>query len=159
MGKIMLATLGRYQDQMWTITQETETLLNRIEPQDASELTRLRLELARVMTAYQLFVHREVFEPLIRTGTPAEAGHARAMKIECIMIAEEFRAFAQLWAQVDIGPRWKDYRVAGLDFARRIRAHIEHVRAAAPSYLEGRRPAGLMPPVDRIISPIGRRAA
>jgi ABC-type histidine transport system ATPase subunit len=155
----MLATLGNYQNQMWAITLEGEALLNRLEPQDPAEVNRLRMELARVMTAYQLFVHREVFEPLIRTGTPAEVNQARAMKSECILIAEEFRAFVHLWTAADIAVRWADYQAAGLDFARRIRAHIERVRAIAPACLAGRRPAGLMPPPERIVSPIGTRAA
>jgi hypothetical protein len=155
----MLATLGNYQDQMWAIAVDSEARLAQPIPQDPGEIARLRLEMARVMTAYQLFVHREVFEPLIRTGSPAEANQARAMKSECILIAEEFRAFVHLWTAADIGARWRDYRAAALDFSRRIRAHIEHVRTMAPACLAGRRPAGLMPAPERMISPIGYRAA
>jgi hypothetical protein len=155
----MLATLGKYQDQMWSITLESEAQLAQPDPQDAGDIARLRLEMARVMTAYQLFVHREVFEPLIRAGSPAEVNQARAMKSECILIAEEFRAFVHLWTAVDIVARWADYRAAGMEFSRRIRAHIEHVRKVTPTCLAGRRPAGLMPPPERIVSPIGCRAA
>lgn len=132
-GMDMLATLDNYQDQLWAIAREAERHLQAGDPQAAAEIDRLRLEFGQVMGAYQRFVHREVFELMTRTGTPAQVDRARAMKTECILIGEEFRAFVTSWPATDISARWPDYRAAGLEFSDRTRAHIEQVRGLVPA--------------------------
>lgn len=136
----MLDTLGEFLDRMTAISVSGDEYLASPTPAGLDDLSRTRAEQARIITAYQLFVHREVFEPLIASGSPEQVRRAKELKIECIMLAEEFRAFARCWAPDGVSGQWDAYRAAALDFSARIRTHARNIRMSAPAYLGGRQP-------------------
>jgi hypothetical protein len=144
-------TLRDFLDQMWAITVASERDLRETGPQSAPELGARRLRMAHLLTSYQLFVHREVFEPMIRSESEVDRKRACEMKVECIVLAEEFRAFARLWATADLVKRWADYQPAGLEFLDRIRAHIARVMRHTPPQL--------FQPPQSAAKPIGRHVA
>jgi len=120
--------LQEYLDKMLAITLRIEPHLIGPAPAGTAELAQARAEQARTITAYQLYVHREIFEPMIRNGSPVQIGRARAMKVECIMLAEDFRAFARLWNVDNALDQWPVYQSAALALRDRIRAHVDHVK-------------------------------
>jgi hypothetical protein len=137
----MLNTLDQFLDRITALTTRAEDHLSSTMPTAIAELARIRAEQARIITAYQLFVHREVFEPLIRSGSATEIARAKELKTECIILSEEFRSFARCWAIDDVERDWCAYRTAALDLAKRIRQHAAKVRATAPAFLSGRHPS------------------
>lgn len=120
--------LQDYLDKMLAIMLRIEPHLVGAAPASTAELAQARAEQARTIIAYQLYVHREIFEPMIRNGSPAQIARARAMKVECIMLAEDFRAFARLWNVDNALDQWPVYQSAALALRDRIRAHIDHVK-------------------------------
>lgn len=127
----MRAALATYHEQMTAAVERGEALLKAGPPGvNVAELSPIRLQMAQIITSYQLFVHREVFEPLIRSGNAGWAEKARALKTDCILLAEDFRAFVRVWATKDAVAHWDEYRPAAAAILGRIRAHIAAVRGS-----------------------------
>ncbi|MGY2734707.1 hypothetical protein [Sphingomonas sp. UYP23] len=80
------------------------------------ELERCRGEMSRVLSIYSLFVHREIFEPLLLNGTASEVTAAKEIKLECICLVEEFCAFNSRWQFADLAFEWKNYQPAAQEF-------------------------------------------
>ena len=119
--------LRDYHDRMGALVRQIETRL-REGPCAADALTRMRGEMARLLTAYQLHVHRELYAPLLAGSPPLlDPRRIRAIKAECIAIGEEFRAYRDHWAKRDVAADWLDYQPAAQGFMARIRRHIEDV--------------------------------
>jgi len=137
----MLNTLDEFLNRMTAITAQSEEHLASITPVGIAELTKARSEQSRIITSYQLFVHREVFEPMIASSDVADKQRVRMLKAECIVLAEDFRAFARSWTAEDVAGNWTSYRAAALDFVSRIRRHAANVRATAPTFLGDKRPS------------------
>lgn len=120
--------LERYLEEMLAITSDAERHLRSAEPRGIAELGQVRARMTQAMSAYQIYVHREVFEPASRDGSPDEIARARALKIECVMLSEEYRAFARHWAIDDIAATWPRYQPAALDWNRRVERHVGMIR-------------------------------
>lgn len=135
----MLRTLDDYFDRMLAINADAERhVLGGAE--NAATLARLRREQAQTMTSYQLYVHRELFEPLIAGGVPADVARARALKVECISLSEDFRAYSRRWTEQNPADHWAIYRAGALEMTARVREHVANVRAQAPDFSIGRSP-------------------
>lgn len=133
----MLDTLREFLDRMTTIASRAEEHLASISPVCVADLGKARAEQARIITSYQLFVHREVFEPLMKAGTPAEVARVKQLKTECIMLAEDFRAYTRAWTIDAVAKDWPTYRISALEFVARIKQHAANVKETAPAYLDG----------------------
>jgi hypothetical protein len=123
--------LHGYLDKMFEITDQVHSHLSARAPSGVAELARARAEQARTITSYQLYVHREIFDPMMRSGTVEQVAKAREMKVECIMLAEDFRAFARRWQIDNVLSEWDAYRPAALDLRDRVRGHITNMRRAS----------------------------
>ncbi len=123
--------LDDYLDKMLAITFRVEPHISGRTPSCVAELANARANQARPITAYQLYVHRELFEPIMHTGRADQIAAAREMKVECIMLAEDFRAFARQWHIDNVLSEWHVYQPAALALRDRIRSHISHVRKLA----------------------------
>ena len=130
----MLRTLSGYQDRMLEVTGRARTNLMERGPEAAADLDRARMEMAQLMASYQLFVHRQIFEPLIATGELDEVSAAKALKVECIALAEEFRDYTKYWASQDVAARWTDYKPIALAMIARVRSHAGNVRRLASQF-------------------------
>lgn len=137
----MLQTLVAYQDRMLELTRRVEGNLSTGGPQAICDLERDRSAMAMLMASYQLFVHREVFEPMLASGVAADVAQARSMKIECIALAADFIAYAKHWSAQDIQSQWSLYVPQARCMVRRIRDHARGVRRVAPPLLGGRSPS------------------
>jgi hypothetical protein len=97
----------------------------------SEELVRQRIaDSALVLASYQLFVHREVFAPMLEHADARTRARVTELKVECIALTEDLRFnVRELMARVDDAPLDWDMIAAGVGwFNGRVRAHIAQVR-------------------------------
>ncbi|MDP1027671.1 hypothetical protein Q5H91_10635 [Sphingomonas sp. KR1UV-12] len=112
--------------------------LMRRRPDDVrAALAKSRLELFRLLRAYQLFKHHEIFDPVLRRGTATQIAAATRMKANCIAAGDAYRTYMNLWASQDVVEAWSSFRPATLAMAQRTRAHILVERAGVPQLFAG----------------------
>ena len=126
----MLARLRTYQDRVLALAGEAERLLRGDGPAAAQRLAQLRVEQGVAIAAYQLFVHREIFAPMIREGTPDEVEAAKQLKVACIAFSNQFCHHVQEWTRRDPAREWASYRPAALAMVAELQGHIAQVRSA-----------------------------
>ena len=100
-------------------------------------LAHARWILVRMLHAYQVFKHAEIFDPAIRRGTPAQVQLATRLKADCIAASENYRAFVRVWSASDVVARWDEYRPAMLAIADQLRAHLSTERRTVADLLAG----------------------
>ncbi len=132
-----LARLNEHQQGILDHLEATEVIVRDGPQQIRGPLTRSRLEMFRLLRAYQLFKHGEIFDPLIREGNPAQIATAMRMKAECTSAGEAYRAYVNIWSSRDIVEAWESYRPAMNAMAARLRAHIARERLQVPELLAG----------------------
>lgn len=125
----MLATIEHYREAMLAITGRAAQHLSNKTPDGILELDRCRSEMAELLVRYSQFVHREIFEPLAGAGMTPEAIAAKEMKVECICLVEDFRAYTSRWRFADVAGSWHEYQPQAADFRLRIQRHLERVTA------------------------------
>ena len=83
-----------------------------------------------VLASYQLFVHREVFAPMLEHADAGTRARVNELKVECIALTEDLRFnVRELMAQADDAPLDWDTIASGVAwFNGRVRAHIAQVR-------------------------------
>ena len=128
-----------YEHQQGVLDHLARTLeLARCEPEEVrGALAKSRLEMFRLLRAYQLFKHNEIFDPVIRRGNLAQIATATRMKSDCTAAGDAYRAYVNLWASCDVVAVWSSYRPALLAMAQRLRTHIEVERTQVPQLLAG----------------------
>jgi hypothetical protein len=129
--------LEHYLDRILSITDTVEKHLPTLPPDDTAIIDAGRLTMARLLTAYQLFIHRELFEPLLESGNRADVSCARELKAECIGLADSFRIHARKWALQKPLDRWDEYQPASLCMLKRVRQHAFRVRRGARRLEQG----------------------
>ena len=136
----MFQRLQDYHAWMLAILDEVEPLLrDGTERPPAGYLGVRRQAMGQILSAYQRFVHREFFDPLIAGGSAANAALARAMKIECIDMTEGFRLIQRRWMGEDVSDHWDEYRTVALAMMARMRRHIADVADMARAISAGNR--------------------
>ena len=96
-----------------------------------------RWQMVRMLHAYQIFKHIEIFDPAIRSGSPDHARAATRMKAECIAAGDSFRRHVQQWSATSIADSWDSYRPAMLAMAEELRRHIVRERRSVEMLLDG----------------------
>ncbi len=140
----MREMLEQYLERIIAITVSTEMDLLPIPPEDTTRLEYSRMRMARILTAYQLFVHRELFQPLQASGDATDVECARQLKAECGALAEAVRTHTRKWSTQEPAVMWDEYRPAELGLIERIRQHILRVRAGAERLDRDAVPTGLL---------------
>jgi len=131
----LLTRLDGHQAKALEIISRGDVLLAPHATPDQGLLSQARWELTRVLGAYQMFKHNELFDPIIRNGPPDKARLAVQMKAECIALGAEYRAHVARCANLDIPAHWDSYRPAVLRLLMRIKAHIARERWIAARLL------------------------
>lgn len=131
----LLSRLDEHHARVLEIIRRGDLLLGPDAVPDQRLLGQAREDLTRVLGVYQLFKHRELFDPIIRDGPPDKARLAEQMKAECITLGEEYHAHVAGCANLDIPARWDSYRPAVARLLARIKAHIGRERWIAASLL------------------------
>ncbi|WP_375426962.1 hypothetical protein [uncultured Sphingomonas sp.] len=128
--------LGEHQTVIHDILRRDEQVLRSPE-RNAEALARSRWALARAIIAYQAFKHHEIFDPVMRRGSPADAAAARRLKAECIASGDAFRTYVAKWSKVSILDHWTEYQAAALALVAAVRCHLARERAATTALLRG----------------------
>lgn len=121
-----LEGLYRQQSDILDIMRGAEAML--CDTCDVAGLARQRWALMRALTAYQLFKHREIFDPALAQATPATAHRLVRMKRACLDLGDAFRGHVQRWSGSDVKAQWATYQPSALAIITRIRAHIARER-------------------------------
>lgn len=113
---------------------------------DMAALARLRWELVRLLAAYQMFKHREIFDPHIAGGAADRVRTARALKADCLALGEEVRRFVTQHSSGAVESP-DVYRAEALAFIARLRGHLDYEQSASAALL------GCDPRARRFIPP------
>lgn len=124
----ILTRLEDHQARATAMMDAAARILEANRAEDAPEMGRARWGMMRLLTEYQMFKHREIFDPAIRSGSPEAQRAAREMKAQCIAVGEEFRAYVAKWASTGVADNWAEYRTAAMAMIARIREHIASER-------------------------------
>jgi hypothetical protein len=127
----MREMLEQYLERIIAITVAAEMVIPVDPPEDTSHLEYQRMRMARTLTAYQLFVNRELFQPLLASSDSTDVECGRTLRAECATLADAMRAHTRKWAVQPPAGKWDEYRPAALAMIGRIRAHTLRVRAGA----------------------------
>ena len=134
----MLERLDEHQRAVLAIMNGGEALLTG-NARPVVEIARARWALTRALTAYQLFKHHEIFDPVIAGNTGADAVRAARMKKACLALGEDWKRYVQRWSATDVDGQWSTFQPAALTMIGRIRGHIARERVEAAALLGGRR--------------------
>jgi hypothetical protein len=85
-------------------------------------------ETVLLITSYQLFVHREIFAPLLVSGSPQQRARVNELKVECIALTEDLRFNARDLIAKEGPLDWNQTASKVGWFNGRVRAHIANVR-------------------------------
>lgn len=119
--------LQDYLDRIETSMDAGEVILARRDPSQASTVKAKCTEAALLIGSYQMFVHREVFEPLMASSDEHVRRQVCALKAECIALSEDLRAGVRTLAGQDT-PMDLDAIQARVEFFNgRVRKHIAGV--------------------------------
>jgi hypothetical protein len=121
---LLLAKLDEHQAKALEIIRRGDTLLAPGAEPNPGLLVQSRWELTRILGAYQAFKHHELFDPIIRNGSPDKVPLAEQMKRECVAIGEEYREHVARCTNLDIPKYWDSYRPAVARLLARVKAHM-----------------------------------
>lgn len=133
--------LNRYIAKLETSMTEGDALLAARDPASVDLVRQRCADAVALVIAYQQFVHREIFEPLMAHGNAGQRRLARELKIECIALTDELRRNIKQFMAQDFPFDW-DYlsgRVQG--FNAIVRAHVAKVRVLGETMAEHARAA------------------
>lgn len=122
----MTATMTEFHDRRMAIIStlnHARPMLNEGYENGWPGLLRLRGQLSEQMQSFQVFKHREIFNPLIARGRPQKA-IAEELKSDCIALGSEYQAFQWQWANADVKARWAEYRLSGMKMMTTIRKSL-----------------------------------
>ena len=117
---------------------DTALALTRQPPAEARQaLAVARWTTVRLLQAHQIFKHTEIFDPAIRSGSPAQAQAASRLKVDCIAAGEAFRDYVRKWSTTNAEEQWDRYQPAMLAMAEQMCAHLRSEREAVAALLDG----------------------
>lgn len=105
-------------------------LLARGSVPDPAAQARHRWELLRVLVEFQIFKHRDIFDPVIKQGDPRMAPRARILKAECAELGSEVRAFVAAWSDGSVDRDWDRFRAATLALIAKVERGLAGQRQA-----------------------------
>ncbi|MFA5968634.1 MAG: hypothetical protein WC816_05255 [Sphingomonas sp.] len=121
--------LENYIEKLEGAMAEGDVLLAARDPSRAERVRERCTDAVALVCAYQIFVHRELFEPLMRGGDESQRHTACELKAECIMLTDELRTGIKNFMAQEMPFDW-DYLSSRVQhFNMVVRSHIARVRA------------------------------
>jgi len=128
----MPRTLEDYHQEIEQIMAEGDALVAARDPATIDLAKRQITESMLVIAAYQGFVHRDVFAPMLDGADAATRSRVNELKIECIALTEDLRFnirdFVGLMETASLD--WDVVAPKMTWLSGRARAHVAHVRTA-----------------------------
>jgi hypothetical protein len=92
-----LAEVRRHQ----SLIRDEIVLATRLADQDpgnwSDTLAQSRWRMFRLLRAYQLFKHNEIYDPTLQATNPDRVAQARALKLSCIATGERYQEYVGQW--------------------------------------------------------------
>ncbi|WP_375397010.1 hypothetical protein [uncultured Sphingomonas sp.] len=139
----MPRTLEDYHARIEAHMAEGDSLLAARDPAIVSHVRQRIADAAVLIASYQLFVHREVFAPLLDHPDAAARARVTEIKAECIALTEDLRFNVKEFLARDQVLDWDLTAARVAWFNKRVRGHIASV---------GRLMAGPLGPAERAAS-------
>ena len=126
----MPQTLEEYHAKIEAMMAEGDRWMAERDPATAELVKRRIGDSALLIASYQLFVHREVFVPMLDGADPARRARVNELKIECIALTEDLRFNVRDFVErvKDTPLDWDAVAPKVAWFNSRVRAHIAQVR-------------------------------
>jgi hypothetical protein len=152
----MPRTLEDYHDRIEAMIVEGEALVAAREPGTDRRLKRRIGDSVLLIASYQLFVHREVFAPLMGQDDPSLRRRVNEVKVECIALTEDLRFNVKDFLADETPLDWDLTAAKMAWFNGRLRKHIADVRQLMSPDLSDAEHARL---IARRTGTVGARAA
>jgi hypothetical protein len=152
----MPRTLEDYHDRILAMIVEGEALVAAREPGTDRRLRRRIGDSVLLIASYQLFVHRQVFAPLLGDADPALRARVNEVKVECIALTEDLRFNVKDFLADETPLDWEATASRMAWFNRRLQKHIADVRALMSPDLSEAQHAAL---IARRTGTVGAQAA
>lgn len=152
----MPQTLDDYHDRIEAMIVEGEALVAAREPGTDRRLKRRIGDSVLLIASYQLFVHREVFAPLMGQGDPSLRSRVNEVKVECIALTEDIRFNVKDFLTDEAPLDWEATASKMAWFNQRLQKHIADVRELMSPDLSDAQHAAL---IARRVGTVGAQAA
>lgn len=130
----LLAQMHDHHQAIASYTVEAEGMVCAAEL-DPNTVSSARWRFVRVLTAYQVFKHQQIFDPMVARGSKLDVDAALQLKAECIIISEAFRSYIAKWSMSGITGREEEYRRDARSMILRVRTHIIRERRGIEALL------------------------
>ena len=128
---MLVRVLQDYLDRIETAMVAGEAILARRDPADAQRIKAGCTDAASLIGTYHLFVHREIFEPLMARAEASRDDALRRevclLKAECISLTEDLRTGVKTMAALDEPLDHDAVRARVEWFNGRVRRHIASI--------------------------------
>lgn len=131
----LLAELDRYVAEACGIVQAARAMVENDALDRASDLTERRDRLMALLQRFQVFKHRDIFNPSIGGGRSPRSAAAQAMKTECILMGDAFGRYHSRWGHQDVTAEWSLYRDEMLAMTETLLAHLHREQRAITRFL------------------------
>jgi hypothetical protein len=140
----VLQTLEGYHAEIEAMIVEGEVLVAARDPATARRVKRRVADSMLLVASYQLFVHRNVFAPLLGQGDPAVRSRVNEVKVECIALTEDLRFNIKDFLADETPLNWDVTAAKMAWFNGRLKKHIADVRQLMSPDLSKAQHAALM---------------
>lgn len=124
----MPQTLEDYYAEIEGMIAEGEAMTTARDPASTRQVKRRVADSVLLIASYQLFVHRQVFAPLLDGGDPAVRLRVNEVKVECIALTEDLRFNVKDFLVDETPFDWDVVATKMAWFNGRLRKHIAEVR-------------------------------
>jgi hypothetical protein len=126
----MPQTLEEFHAKIERMMAEGDALVAARDPATQAAVKRRIADSVLVLSSYQLFVHRDVFAPMLEDADAGTRARVNELKVECIALTEDLRFNVRdFMTRVEDAPLdWEDIAAGVAWFNGRVREHIAQVR-------------------------------
>lgn len=105
-----------------------DAILAQRDPEKGDRVKAKCTEAALLIGSYHLFVHREIFEPLMANGDERVRQQVCILKAECILLTEDLRVGVKAFAAQDATVDYEAVHARVEWFNGRVRRHIVAIK-------------------------------
>jgi hypothetical protein len=126
----MPETLDEFHAALERHMAEGDALLDARDPASIQQVKQKVADAVLLIASYQLFVHREIFAPLLAQQDPGLRARVAELKVECIALTEDLRFNTREFIASDAPLDWVALGSKVAWFNGRVRGHLANVRSA-----------------------------
>jgi L-ribulose-5-phosphate 3-epimerase UlaE len=120
--------LQDYLDRIEASMAKGDEILSQRDPAKGDRVKAMCTEAALLIGSYHLFVHREIFEPMMTSGDDRVRKQVCILKAECISLTEDLRVGVKALAAHDVILDYDAVHAGVEGFNGRVRRHIVAIK-------------------------------